>query len=624
MNRSTFIYAAFCSLAVFIFSLFWTGGDWYISESQGAIIQNALSVHYQFPYFSFLWNQGSYLIQDLQNPLFSIFTPINLFFGSTLSLRLVILLLSFSGFIFFYFWIRRWVGETAALLGGSAWTMNTWVFWRVSWGNDFFMYGLLLPLFLKLIEMVIDAKTGTSRLKGTIFLGVSAGLFVLAPAFHAMIYLIFPVTVMYGFFYSIWKKIWKTDKIALTVTSFLCSALIALIISLPKLMAFLKLRPERALSGDGSIPLLTAVEALFWPFLQTALSAKWGSYGPHEAHVAPLLGTLFSLPLYWFLYRRSARPWKEMKIEKFMLFFGIFLVSSVFVYIGNEILWNLFRKLMHGAVRVPARFMWVASFGLILIFVSLWSWRIDDSLQKRRKLLISIVIFANILTLAFLTIRMRKQGYDFHGAKYQPKIVEFSTTHNAMGTLAVANLDSDAGNTWLAWNRDNILQGVVMAGQVHIIGSPCPNEVLVDSHCPQYTQYIYKKFGPPGSYGRVCSGSCDQVEITHNEIRLHAKDPDGTAILELKYPALGFENGPPEGVKLTSIGLYQMKLSWHLKKKSANSRQDHQTVAVFKVKNPVSNSVFALAAISLISCCALLSWLYCIRPRIDPHAPLEL
>ncbi|MEO7033288.1 MAG: hypothetical protein ABI548_05470, partial [Polyangiaceae bacterium] len=52
--------------------LFWValhsdGGDWYISQTHGDIMYTALSRFREWPYFSWVFNGGTYFLQDPQS-----------------------------------------------------------------------------------------------------------------------------------------------------------------------------------------------------------------------------------------------------------------------------------------------------------------------------------------------------------------------------------------------------------------------------------------------------------------------------------------------------------------------------------------------------------------------------
>src|SRR6185312_16565132 len=47
------------------------GSDWYISQTHADIFYTAVARFHQFPFFSFVFNGGTYFLQDPQNNLFS-------------------------------------------------------------------------------------------------------------------------------------------------------------------------------------------------------------------------------------------------------------------------------------------------------------------------------------------------------------------------------------------------------------------------------------------------------------------------------------------------------------------------------------------------------------------------
>src|SRR5690349_11778001 len=114
--------AAFLTGAVlFWISLHCSGADWYISQIHAEIIYTGLRQFWEFPYFSFVFNGGSYFIQDPQSNLFSPVVPLILLAGPTLGLRLAEGLWGVVGVYAFVVWIRgHRVSLRAALIGGVA------------------------------------------------------------------------------------------------------------------------------------------------------------------------------------------------------------------------------------------------------------------------------------------------------------------------------------------------------------------------------------------------------------------------------------------------------------------------------------------------------------------------
>src|SRR4051794_11226658 len=63
--------------------------DWYISETHADVIYTGLRQFHEFPYFSFVFNGGTYFIQDGQSNLFSPAVPLILLAGPSVGLRLM-------------------------------------------------------------------------------------------------------------------------------------------------------------------------------------------------------------------------------------------------------------------------------------------------------------------------------------------------------------------------------------------------------------------------------------------------------------------------------------------------------------------------------------------------------
>src|SRR6187402_2968707 len=130
--------AAFLTGALlFWISLHCAGADCYISQIHAEIIYTGLRQFWQFPYFSFVFNGGSYFIQDPQSNLFSPVVPLILLAGPSLGLRLAEGLWGVVGVYAFVVWIRgHRVSVEAALIGGVASATALGVLWRIAIGND--------------------------------------------------------------------------------------------------------------------------------------------------------------------------------------------------------------------------------------------------------------------------------------------------------------------------------------------------------------------------------------------------------------------------------------------------------------------------------------------------------
>src|SRR4051812_34869796 len=63
--------------------------DWYISETHADVIYTGLRRFREFPYFSFVFNGGTYFLQDGQSNLFSPAVPLILLTGPSDGLRLM-------------------------------------------------------------------------------------------------------------------------------------------------------------------------------------------------------------------------------------------------------------------------------------------------------------------------------------------------------------------------------------------------------------------------------------------------------------------------------------------------------------------------------------------------------
>src|SRR6187549_3036288 len=164
--------AALTGVLLFWLSLRCGALDWFISETHADVIYTGLHQFGEFPYFSFVFNGGSYFLQDPQSNLFSPAVPLILLAGPSIGLRLMEGLWGAIGVYAFVGWMRRRVSFEAALIGGVASATGLGVLWRVAVGNDMFLWHLGLPFLLWTADGVLQKRNLQSALWFALALGL--------------------------------------------------------------------------------------------------------------------------------------------------------------------------------------------------------------------------------------------------------------------------------------------------------------------------------------------------------------------------------------------------------------------------------------------------------------------
>jgi len=340
------------------------GSDWFICQTHADILFTAVHSFGQFPFYSFAFGGGAYFLQDPQSNLFSLSNPLVLLAGPTIGLRLMLGVWGGVGCYAFIAWMRRHVSETAAQFGGLAWCASLGVFWRITVGNDMFLWHLGLPILLLLIEDVVSLRTWQSA----IALGLAVGLFLLGPTFHTFMYLFGPVLPLFGILALILARpgIAALGRIAALLS---VAFALALLIASPKFACWTKFPMGRPTPDPGTPALVDALRALVdysitsWFKVTMGIpprGARFHYWGIEESAVAlpPLATLLIPLGLVVGVYTRKRRPYA---------LFAIVLVALGITVTTSAPLWHHFRELTHGNFRVAPRYLAVTWFGLAVL-----------------------------------------------------------------------------------------------------------------------------------------------------------------------------------------------------------------------------------------------------------------
>jgi hypothetical protein len=351
--------------------IFWTAlrsslADWYVSETHADVIYTGIRHFGEFPFFSFLFNGGSYFLQDPQTNLFSPALPLILLAGPSVGLRLMECAWGVFGVYIFTVWMRRHVSAEAALLGAVASVLSLGVLWRVAFGNDMFLWHLGLPLLLWCVERVMNERT----LRSALWFGLALGLLLLGPTFHSFIYLFLPALPL--FVVLEWAFNRPTPKaFGKTLALFGVACAIAVVITSPKLVCWVRFPMQRPVKDHGVLSVMDALRGLFDYSLSlrsnvptirySELGAlKRDKWGMEECTAAlPPLATLFALIGGAFGVGSRAR--------RSLAVFALLLVAAGMALCCSWPVWAEFRALTGGGFRVPPRYLGMAAFGLAVL-----------------------------------------------------------------------------------------------------------------------------------------------------------------------------------------------------------------------------------------------------------------
>ena len=349
---------------VFWIALHSAGSDWCISETHADIIYTGLRRFGEFPFFSFVFNGGSYFLQDPQSNLFSPTVPLILLAGPSIGLRLMEALWGALGVYAFTTWMARRVSLEAALLGAVASATSLGVLWKIAVGNDMFLWHLGLPGLLWAVERVMRERT----LQSSLVFGLVLGLLLLGPTFHSFTYLFLPVVPLFVLLEWAFQRP-KLVQFGKTVAWLVAGCLLALAIASPKLACWTKFAMGRPVHDAGVISLADTARGLFdyatvkYRLVPTSFFAgaalRHSKWGVEECAVAmPPIATLLALVG---LSAIAARAKRQTAL------FALLLIAGGVCLTCSWPIWSEFRTLTGGNFRVAPRFLGMAAFGLSVL-----------------------------------------------------------------------------------------------------------------------------------------------------------------------------------------------------------------------------------------------------------------
>ena len=361
----------FTGALLFWISLHCGGSDWFISQIHAEIIYTGMRQFREWPYFSFVFNGGSYLIQDPQSNFFSPVVPLILLAGPTVGLRLAEGLWGVLGVYAFVIWIRRHgVSPEAALIGGVASVTGLGVLWRIAIGNDMFLWHLGLPLLLWSADRVIGERTVYRSLWFSLILG----LLLLGPTFHSFTYLFLPVVPLYVLLTLLFLRP-SPEQLGKIVALFALGCVLSVSMISFKLAAWLTFPMQRRVSDYGVLPLRSSIEQLFdYSIVERVrvvcakYAGKPGRLGTLGFKVEESATALSPLATLFALVGLFAATFSKLK-RRIGLFALIILLLGLMLTSWSPA-WEAFRRLNGGNFRVAQRCLGMSAFA-VAVFAAL-------------------------------------------------------------------------------------------------------------------------------------------------------------------------------------------------------------------------------------------------------------
>jgi hypothetical protein len=338
-----------------------SGSDWFYSENYADVLYTAVWSFHQLPLFSFVFNGGSYFLQDPQSSLFSPSVLAIVGFGPSIGLRLMIAVWGGFGCYLTIAWLRRRVHETAAQLAALAWLMSLAFLWHIAVGNDMFMWHLALPGLLLLSENVLARRSLPSALG----LGLALGLLLLGPSFHSLTYLLVPALLLFVPLEVMLTRPGLRNT-AYAFALFALSLAVALLIASPKFACWARFDMSRVVDDPGALQLKAAIAGLLdysaskWHYVPNIIAQgapPTFTLGTEETATAlpPTAILLFLVGL--------ACSFQRVKLRPTAVFAATLLVLSLTLSCST-VLWQHIRELTSGGIRASQRFLGMAGFGL--------------------------------------------------------------------------------------------------------------------------------------------------------------------------------------------------------------------------------------------------------------------
>ena len=563
--------------------LFWIalhcdGSDWFISQTHADLMYTALRQFREFPYFSFAFNGGSYLLQDPQSNLFSPVVPLVLLTGPSVGLRVAEALWGVLGVYAFTSWMRRRVSTEAALIGAVASALSLGVLWKVAVGNDMFLWHLGLPLLLWTVERVIRERTEQSAL----WFALVLGLLLLGPTFHSFTYLFLPAVPLFVVIEVVLQRLNAKQLGRLAVLLAMACTLALLMVS-PKLVCWAKFPMSRPVHDHGTISLVTGLQQMFdytqtkWHKVATSDHSRYGGWGLEECAIAlPPIASLLALVGVVAAVRTRAK--RETGA------FAAVLMTAGVVLACSAPTWAAFRALTGGNFRVAPRFLGMTAFGLA-IFAALGA----DAVLSRLKRAVVPAALGAIAVMCLSAIWWTRSAGQFvnqaendtvHPAAMNP--IELYRGEHA----AASAVTSYTGIRKYRGQRD-ILHGVGYTDGFLVVGN----------------EYLPALWASRQSLPVVVAGiDQSQVTVENLRIKLRGVAPHQRVFLRARKPAFGLSvtTVPPGADVSVSLANDLLMLE--------NHGSEPVERVVLRARLPISSGWFVTSLLALSATIGGLLW----------------
>ncbi|MEO7034025.1 MAG: hypothetical protein ABI548_09085, partial [Polyangiaceae bacterium] len=575
--------------------------DWYISQTHGDIMYTALSRFREWPYFSWVFNGGTYFLQDPQSNLYSPVVPLVMLAGPSMGLRIMGGIWGALGVIAFTSFMRRRVGFEAALFGAVASVLSLGVLWRVAVGNDMFLWHLGLPGILWAVDRVLRERSILSMLT----FGLVLGLLLLGPTFHSFTYLFLPVVPTYVLMELFFKR--PTRKELLHIALLLAGgcALAVLMIG-PKLACWAVFPMSRPTDDFGAIPALTGLRQAFdyseardSVVNSTLLGGSPGhhyfrGWGREESSIAlPWVASVLAIAGMVAALRVPSK-------RRTGLFAAVVCIWG-FTLACNVPVWETFRALTGGNFRVAPRFLGMTAFGLA-VFSSLGADELFARLKHRARptaIGLFVVMACGALWWMQRASQVPRDGRsvadDVNPIAIHP-IAAYKEERNA--AAKVNSFDSVVRFR----HRRDMLEGIGYTDGFYVVGN-------------DYAPHLYPSIHPQPVV--ILGIKPEQVTVEHLRIKIHDMAPRSRIFLRAQKPAFGLAvvTEPPNAhVRVRQQGPFLVV-----------ENHDHSPVArvVLRAEFPVSVLWVVVAVLSFLGTISALVFLEVVRRRSasasNPH-----
>ncbi len=578
--------------------LFWIalhsdGGDWYISQTHGDIMYTALSRFREWPYFSWVFNGGTYFLQDPQSNLYSPVVPLVMLAGPSIGLRIMAGVWGVLGVIAFTSFMRRRVSFEAALFAAIASVLSLGVLWRVAVGNDMFLWHLGLPGMLWAVDRVFKERSIRSMLTFALVLG----LLLLGPTFHSFTYIFLPIVPTYVLLELFFNRPSRKDLLRI-VGLFAGACVLAVLMIGPKLACWAVFPMSRPTDDFGAIPVLTGLRQAF-------------DYSQAKDYVvnSTLLGGTFPHQYYrgWGVEESAiALPWVASVLAIVGMVAAVRVPSKRRIGVFAAVVcvwgftlaccvpvWEMFRILTNANFRVAPRFLGMAAFGLA-VFCALGADELFTRLKSRARptaIALSVVMACGAL-------------WWMHRASQAPmddRTVADDVNPNAIYPFAAFKEERNAAAKVNSFDsvvrfrhRRDVLEGVGYTDGFFVVGN-------------DYAPHLYPSIHPQPVV--ILGIKPDHVTVEHLRIKIHDMAPRSRIFLRAQKPAFGLAvvtEPPTAHVRVRQQGPFLVV-----------ENHDHSPVArvVLRAEFPVSVLWMVVAVLSVLGTIAALVFLEVARRR---------